>query len=73
MSRRSRRASPTRCCSATGGVVASGPCDEVVTEQNLSATFGLPLVLRYEGGRFAPAARPVGTAAHARGRQATAG
>jgi iron complex transport system ATP-binding protein len=35
-----------------GGVVASGPVREVITEENLSATFGLPLVLRYEAGRF---------------------
>ncbi len=35
-----------------GAVVASGPVREVITEENLSATFGLPLVLRYEAGRF---------------------
>ena len=35
-----------------GGVVASGHVRQVITEENLSATFGLPLVLRYEGGRF---------------------
>jgi iron complex transport system ATP-binding protein len=35
-----------------GGVVAIGPVREVITEENLSATFGLPLVLRYEAGRF---------------------
>ncbi len=35
-----------------GGVVAGGPVEEVVTEENLSATFGLALVLRHEAGRF---------------------
>jgi iron complex transport system ATP-binding protein len=35
-----------------GGVVAGGPVEEVVTEENLSATFGLGLVLRHEAGRF---------------------
>jgi iron complex transport system ATP-binding protein len=35
-----------------GAVVAAGPVGEVVTEENLSATFGLPLVLRHEAGRF---------------------
>jgi iron complex transport system ATP-binding protein len=35
-----------------GAVVASGPVGEVITEENLTATFGLPLVLRYEAGRF---------------------
>ena len=35
-----------------GSVVAAGPVAEVVTEDNLSATFGMPLVLRHEGGRF---------------------
>jgi len=35
-----------------GKVVAGGPLEEVVTEQNLSAAFALPLVLRHEAGRF---------------------
>ena len=35
-----------------GAVVAAGPVDEAVTEQNLSVTFGMPLVLRHEAGRF---------------------
>ena len=35
-----------------GEVVAAGPIDEVVTEPHLSATFGMPLVLRHEDGRF---------------------
>lgn len=37
-----------------GAVVAQGLLDEVMTEQNLSATFGLPLLLsRSEDGRYA--------------------
>ncbi len=36
-----------------GRVVAAGPMDEVVTEQHLSATFGMPLVLSHEAGRYA--------------------
>jgi len=35
-----------------GAVVAAGPIGEVVTEEHLSATFGLPLVLRREAGRY---------------------
>ena len=35
-----------------GAVVASGPIPETVTEEHLSATFGMPLVLRREAGRF---------------------
>ena len=35
-----------------GAVVAAGPVEEAVTEENLSAAFGLPLVLRREAGRF---------------------
>ncbi len=35
-----------------GSVVAGGPMEEVVTEQNLSAAFALPLVLRHEAGRY---------------------
>ena len=35
-----------------GKVVASGLLDEVLTEQNLSATFGLPLVLQHTAGRW---------------------
>ena len=37
----------------SGGVVAAGPLEEVVTEQNLTATFGMPLQLRHEDGRWA--------------------
>ena len=36
-----------------GRVVAAGPMDQVVTEQHLSATFGMPLVLSHEAGRYA--------------------
>jgi iron complex transport system ATP-binding protein len=36
-----------------GQVVAAGPLAEVVTEQNLAATFGMPLQLRHEDGRWA--------------------
>ncbi len=36
-----------------GAVVAEGPVDDVLTEPNLSATFGMPLVLQHEDGRWA--------------------
>ena len=36
----------------SGAVVAQGPVDEVITAVNLSATFGMPLVVRYEDGRW---------------------
>ncbi|MFC5176923.1 ABC transporter ATP-binding protein [Nocardioides taihuensis] len=45
-----------------GRVVASGPVDEVVTEANLAATFGMPLVLTREDGRFAARRRTRRTA-----------
>jgi len=35
-----------------GRVVAAGPVDAVVTEEHLSETFGMPLVLRRDDGRF---------------------
>jgi iron complex transport system ATP-binding protein len=35
-----------------GRVVAAGPLEEVVTEANLTATFGMPLVLGHEDGRW---------------------
>jgi iron complex transport system ATP-binding protein len=41
-----------------GKVVASGLLEHVVTEANLSATFGMPLVLSHEDGRFAARRRP---------------
>ncbi len=36
-----------------GGVVAAGPIDETLTAQNLSVTFGMPIALSSDGGRFA--------------------
>ncbi len=36
-----------------GAVVASGLLDHVVTEANLSATFGMPLALTHQDGRWA--------------------
>jgi iron complex transport system ATP-binding protein len=35
-----------------GRVMAAGPIREVVTEEHLTATFDMPLVLSYEGGRW---------------------
>src|SRR4051794_14856838 len=35
-----------------GAVVAAGPVDEVVTAANLSSTFGMPLLLNHEDGRW---------------------
>jgi iron complex transport system ATP-binding protein len=34
-------------------VVAAGPIDDVLTEANLAETFGMPLVLTHEAGRWA--------------------
>ncbi|MGE5719735.1 MAG: ABC transporter ATP-binding protein [Nocardioidaceae bacterium] len=36
-----------------GRIVASGPMEEVLTEQIISATFGMPLQLTHEDGRWA--------------------
>jgi iron complex transport system ATP-binding protein len=36
-----------------GGVVAAGLLDQTLTEHNLSATFGMPLTLTHEDGRWA--------------------
>ncbi len=36
-----------------GAVVAQGLLDDVLTEQHLSAAFGMPLTLRHEDGRWA--------------------
>jgi iron complex transport system ATP-binding protein len=36
-----------------GRVVASGPVEEVLTEEIVSTTFGMPLQLRHEDGRWA--------------------
>jgi iron complex transport system ATP-binding protein len=35
-----------------GAVLAQGPVDEVITAVNLSATFGMPLLVRHEDGRW---------------------
>jgi iron complex transport system ATP-binding protein len=35
-----------------GRVVASGPIRQVVTEEHLTETFDMPLVLSFEGGRW---------------------
>ncbi len=51
-SRRSRPASPTPCCCATGAWSPPGAIQDVVTEQHLSATFGMPL-------RAEPRGRPL--------------
>jgi iron complex transport system ATP-binding protein len=36
-----------------GRIVASGPMEEVLTEEIISATFGMPLQLTHEDGRWA--------------------
>jgi iron complex transport system ATP-binding protein len=36
-----------------GGIVAAGPIDETLTSENLTQTFGLPIVLTGSNGRFA--------------------
>jgi iron complex transport system ATP-binding protein len=36
-----------------GEVVSAGPIEEVITAANLSSTFGMPLVLSHEDGRWA--------------------
>ncbi|WP_382305537.1 ABC transporter ATP-binding protein [Herbiconiux sp. UC225_62] len=35
-----------------GGIVASGPISEVLTSENLETTFGLPITLNEEDGRY---------------------
>ena len=35
-----------------GGVVASGLVDDVLTDENLTVTFGVPLVLQKRRGRY---------------------
>ncbi len=35
-----------------GRVVSAGPIDEVITAENLSSAFGMPLVLNHEDGRW---------------------
>lgn len=41
-----------------GRVVAAGPLERVVTEETLSATFGVPLVLEENDGRYTARRRP---------------
>jgi iron complex transport system ATP-binding protein len=41
-----------------GSVVAEGPVDDVLTEQALSATFGMPLLLQHDDGRWAARRQP---------------
>ncbi|GHG40508.1 iron ABC transporter ATP-binding protein [Sinomonas cellulolyticus] len=48
-----------------GGIVAAGPLDATLTEENLSATFGLPLDVRAQDGRYTAVAK-AGAAAAAR-------
>jgi iron complex transport system ATP-binding protein len=38
---------------ADGAITAAGPIDEVLTSENLTTTFGLPIELTSAGGRFA--------------------
>ena len=40
-----------------GGIVAAGPIENTLTEENLSETFNMPLSLRAEGGRFSAVAK----------------
>ena len=40
-----------------GGITAAGPIGDVITAENLSATFGLDLELESSNGRFAARAR----------------
>ncbi len=42
-----------------GRVVAAGPLEHVMTEQIVSATFGMPLRLSHDGGRWAARRRPM--------------
>lgn len=41
-----------------GRIVDAGPIEEVVTEQTLSSTYGMPLLLSHEDGRFAARRAP---------------
>ncbi|MGF9661697.1 ABC transporter ATP-binding protein [Arthrobacter crystallopoietes] len=40
-----------------GGVVAQGPIDDVLTEENLSTAFDMPLEVKNDGGRYTAVAR----------------
>ena len=35
-----------------GSAVAEGPLDEALTAENLTETFGLPIALRFDEGRY---------------------
>ncbi len=48
-----------------GRVIASGPIERTLTEQNLSVTFGLPLQLERHEERWSARARPAGDASAA--------
>ncbi|MDO9498427.1 MAG: ATP-binding cassette domain-containing protein, partial [Nocardioides sp.] len=41
-----------------GAVVAAGPLDDVLTAASLSATFGMPLVLHHDDGRWTARRQP---------------
>jgi iron complex transport system ATP-binding protein len=41
-----------------GAVVAAGPLEQVLTEEIVSATFGMPLQLQHEDGRWSARRRP---------------
>lgn len=43
----------------SGRVVASGPLERVITAETLSETFGMPMLLTQEDGRFAARRRPL--------------
>ena len=49
-----------------GRVVAAGPMAEVITEDNLSETFGMHLLLRHEDSRFSARRRTAHRAANSR-------
>ena len=52
-SRRSRPASPTRCCCAAAGSWPTARSTRSITEEHLAETFDMPLVLTHEAGRWA--------------------
>ncbi|QUW19262.1 ABC transporter ATP-binding protein [Agrococcus sp. Marseille-Q4369] len=40
-----------------GGIVAAGPLDDVLTDARLTETFGIPLAVAHEGGRWSARAK----------------
>jgi len=44
-----------------GAVVAAGPVAETLTAENLGETFGMPIALHVEGGRYAARAELAGS------------